>query len=154
MSYNRTTKEICDNSGNLIVGGNLQVSGGLLFVGTNTITTQTLVSISAPSTTIDLSANSLIQGIIGLSCSGTGSTISVKMPTPSSLIAGSVYNVGSVLSVSIFSDTKNIDFGVTQPANVTFFGSKTVSYGIGIGRHLKIIITNITSGLESYTVYS
>ncbi|MFY7731806.1 MAG: hypothetical protein ACOVRN_19955, partial [Flavobacterium sp.] len=154
ISYDTSLNEIIENSGNLTVNGNLTVGGGVLTVGSTQVTTQSLSSVSATSTSITLTATQIRNGIIAMTCTGTGSTISVAMPTPSTLISGGNYSIGTVISVSIFSDTKNIDFNTTQPTGVTFFGSRTVSYGIGIGRNIKIVINNITSGSEAYTVYS
>ena len=154
MCYNRPTSEIYDNSGDLFVGGNLIVNGGFLTVGSNQISNQSISSLSTSATFINLTATDIRKGLIAVSCTGTGSILSVSMPSASSFISGSSYSVGTVLSASIFTNGKNIDFDITQGTGVTFFGSKTVSYGSGIGRHLKILITNNTSGSEAYTVYS
>jgi hypothetical protein len=145
-----STNEIINNTGDLTIVGNLNLSNSSIFnLGNLRMTSPSPTQLTIDTT---LTQANILSGII-FSPNGTGS-LTLTLPDASSMVSG--LSVAQVIPVYFSpSDTSSFIFNTPLPTNVTFNGfSGGISGASGNGsRLLYFYITDTTSGTEAYTIF-
>jgi hypothetical protein len=122
VSYNKTTNEVYNNVGNLVVGGNLTIQGSIVNVGSTQIRAQSITSYTGSFTgnTIPLSGAAVIGGIVYYS-DGTSNGFTYAFPTYANLISAGA-TVGSIFQVILACNSIS-KFNITVDATGIRYGS-------------------------------
>ncbi len=149
MTYNTTTSEIYNNTGNLTIGGNVTILGSIVNVGSTQIRAQSVSNYGTTSaSSITLTAQDIIGGIVYTDC--TVATFNYTFPTAASLSAAGVAS-GSIFQISLLCSAK---FTITANASGGSYPTGILGpYSVQTGVSMRQCILNMTSS-SSYTLYA